>query len=404
MPFIRALLELGQVTERVLEEELARSPLPVLGTVIPLPAIIDDLPKDLCRKLLAIPVRRDPRTGTIDVAAVDPFDTHIVEEFAYHVKSEVRVLRGSLASIEDALNRIDKGEFSLTVILRKSVPPADAFAATGAAAAPPNNPTGRIPSDHPIPLVRRAIRDGSIEVLGIRDIVEPAEVDGVGNQSGEGAASLRGAHIPRAPSVPTFSESAAKRESHKMQVPRRDGASPATTSRGPFSPRAPVPPFADIRGVLDAMRAATTRDEVIDCLIVGMSTVARRVGVFAIRKGGFRGIACNAELGDARLFRSIEIATEAPSLLGIAVANGSYLGPLPVTAPHEALLSILHEASEDVAAVAVRVAGRPAVVLFADQLGDTLIATRRAEELGREASDAFSRILKDTKGVQRGGA
>jgi hypothetical protein len=43
------------------------------------------------------------------------------------------------------------------------------------------------------------------------------------------------------------------------------------------------------------------------------------------------------------------------------------------------------------------VAGRPAVILFADGLGDSMIATRRAEELGHEASHAFSRILTDAK-------
>ncbi len=395
MPFIRALLELGYVTERALEEELSRSPLPVLGSVIPLPAIIDDLPRDLCRRLLAVPVRRDPRTGTLDVAAVDPFDTHIMEEFAYHVKSEVRVLRGSLAAVEDALNRIEKGEFSSTVILRKSVPPPDAAASA----------TGQMPSDRPIPLVRRAVRDASVEVLGIRDIVESSSVDGAGDESGGPIQPLGATSIPRAPSLPTFSETAAKRDSQKkIQVARRDGTIPPTTSRGPFSPRAPAPPFPDIAGMLAAMEAATTRDEVIDCLIVGMSTVARRVGVFAVRKGSFRGIACNAELGDASAFRGIEISTDAPSVLGIAVASGFYLGPLPMTAPHERLLALLKEASEEVAAVLVRVAGRPALVLLADQLGDTLVATRRAEELGLQASEAFSRILKDTKGGRRGGS
>ncbi len=52
----------------------------------------------------------------------------------------------------------------------------------------------------------------------------------------------------------------------------------------------------------------------------------------------------------------------------------------------------------------VSVAGRPAVVLFADALGDTMIATRRAEQLGKEASRAFSRILTEAKGDRRGSA
>jgi hypothetical protein len=175
------------------------------------------------------------------------------------------------------------------------------------------------------------------------------------------------------------------------------------TSRGPFSPKAPVAPFPSIDGVLAALDKARTRDEVIEGLIAGMSTVARRVGAFAVKKKGIRGIACNRDFGETETFREIEIPIDAPTVLGIAVSRGSYLGPLPATPPHEALLHFMKGTSGEVAAVLVSVAGRPAVVLFADALGDTMIATRRAEELGREASRAFSRILTESKGDRRSG-
>jgi len=145
------------------------------------------------------------------------------------------------------------------------------------------------------------------------------------------------------------------------------------------------------------MESAITRDEVIDCLIVGMSTVARRVGVFAVKKGCYRGVACNTALGDAERFRGIEISAEATTILGIAATSGSYLGPLPVTQPHQDLLAFMKDVSNEVSASLIRVAGRPAVILFAEGLGDTMIATRRAEELGHDASVAFSRILTEAK-------
>jgi hypothetical protein len=63
----------------------------------------------------------------------------------------------------------------------------------------------------------------------------------------------------------------------------------------------------------------------------------------------------------------------------------------------------MKEVSNDVAAVLVRVAGRPALIILADELGDTMIATRRAEELAREAGHAFSRILTDNKAGRQGG-
>ena len=145
------------------------------------------------------------------------------------------------------------------------------------------------------------------------------------------------------------------------------------------------------------MEAATTRDDVIDCLIVGMGTVARRVGVFAVKKDHYRGVACNAALGDPARFKTLEISADATTVLGIAATSGSYVGPLPVTPPHEDLLAFMKDVSTEISATLIRVAGRPAVVLFADGLRDTAVASRRAEELGHEASLAFSRILTDAK-------
>jgi len=297
-PFVRALLELGHISESSLEDELARSNLPVLKTVVPLPAIVDELPKDLCKSLLAIPVRRDPRTGLVDVAAVDPYDAHIAEEFTHHVKSEVRLLRASLLAIDQALARIAKGEYSSSVILRKSAPPG-----RPPSARPPSARPGA--SGPPIPLVRRAVKGAPIEVLGVRDIVEQMDVDGtLTDAQGEPIMHLRTAKVPRAPSLPTFDE--------EPPAPAKSvgpATAPPATSRGPFSPRAPTAPFPDIQGVLEAMDTAVSRDEVIDCLIVGMSTVARRVGVFAVKKGGFRGVACNADFGDSAAFRDIELSS-----------------------------------------------------------------------------------------------
>jgi hypothetical protein len=57
----------------------------------------------------------------------------------------------------------------------------------------------------------------------------------------------------------------------------------------------------------------------------------------------------------------------------------------------------MKKVSSEVAASLIRVAGRPAVILFADGLADTTIAIRRAEELGHEASLALSRIVTDAK-------
>jgi hypothetical protein len=385
-PFVRALVEIGSAAEGAIEEELTRSTVPTVDDVVPVAALVDELPADLCRRLLAVPVRRDPRSGAVDVAVVDPFGSHIADEFAFHLKSEVRLLRGTLAAVEHALQRIEQGEYSEKVIVRPS-------------ARPPAPAADRPASAPPIPLVRRATRgasvgaeatDDTIEVLGVRDIVEQMEGDGgITDELGQPILQLRTSKVPRAPAMPTFGQG---------DTTSADAA-PAT-SRGPFSPKAPRAPFADIDGVLAAIRKATTRDEIVDNLITGMSTVAARVGAFAVKKASFRGIACNAHLGDPKVFREIEIPQGSATVLGIATAKGSYLGPLPETPAHEPLLRFMKGAGE-VAAVLVSISGKPAVVLLADSLGDTMIATKRAEELGLEASRAFSRILTEAKGERR---
>jgi hypothetical protein len=50
-------------------------------------------------------------------------------------------------------------------------------------------------------------------------------------------------------------------------------------------------------------------------------------------------------------------------------------------------------ASRDVAAVSVRVAGRPVMVLLVDELADSMSGTRRMDELARAAGEALARLL-----------
>ena len=76
--------------------------------------------------------------------------------------------------------------------------------------------------------------------------------------------------------------------------------------------------------------------------------------------------------------------------------EGTYLGPLDPSS-HGMLLAVMGEASRDVAAVPIRVSGRTAIVIVADDLGDTMIATRRLEEIARAAGDALLRVVRAGK-------
>src|SRR3984957_5056448 len=103
---VRALLATRAIDAPRLEQQLERGDAPTMRHVAPVMALVQQLPPGLCERLLALPVRRDPRTGTIDVAVVDARDAHPVEEIAYWLRAPVRMVRTSLAAMDAALRKI----------------------------------------------------------------------------------------------------------------------------------------------------------------------------------------------------------------------------------------------------------------------------------------------------------
>jgi hypothetical protein len=150
-----------------------------------------------------------------------------------------------------------------------------------------------------------------------------------------------------------------------------------------------------VGSILSSMRGARDRDTVLDLLILGTRTVARKVALFIVKRDEFVGWSCTAELGDGAALRQVVVPTSVPSILAIAATNGSYLGPVHMTEWHAPLLAVMGSASRDVAVAPVRVWGRPTVLLLADDLGETMIATRRMEELTHAAGEALSRIVRE---------
>jgi hypothetical protein len=104
---VRALLTTGAIDAPRLEHQLERGEAPYMRHVAPVMSLVHQLPPGLCERLLALPVRRDPRTGTVDVAVVDARDPHAVEEVAHWLRAPVRMVRTSLAAMGAALRRVD---------------------------------------------------------------------------------------------------------------------------------------------------------------------------------------------------------------------------------------------------------------------------------------------------------
>ncbi|HEV8551482.1 MAG TPA: hypothetical protein VGQ57_20685 [Polyangiaceae bacterium] len=122
-----ALGEGPDVLRDRLDRELTRIEAPSIEMVRPDVDQLGRLPAGLAAKLGAVPVRRDARSGRVDVAVLDPLDRHVTTELEFHLGAKVRLLRAA----PEVLRSVIDG--------------------TAAPAAP------RMPSGPPLPLVRKAV-------------------------------------------------------------------------------------------------------------------------------------------------------------------------------------------------------------------------------------------------------
>jgi hypothetical protein len=161
----------------------------------------------------------------------------------------------------------------------------------------------------------------------------------------------------------------------------------------PLPPHAPQLPFADAGAILASIRAASDRDAVLGLVQLGLRSVARRAAILVVKKDGLVGWSCTPEFGDQAALKGLRIPIQGPGAVADVFDGGVRLGPLMglLAAP---LLGVMRTATQDVAISTVRIGDRPAVLLVADELGDTLLATKRVDELGRAAGEALLRIVR----------
>jgi hypothetical protein len=151
---------------------------------------------------------------------------------------------------------------------------------------------------------------------------------------------------------------------------------------------------AEMTGVVAALKHAGSRDEVLELVLTGARLVATKVALFVVKKGGYLGWMCTPEFADRSSLQTVLVPLEESSVFDRAIREDVYLGPIRYDEVHAPLLRILRNPTRDVAVVPIRVSGRTAVIIVADELGDTMIGTRRLEELARAAGDAFGRIVR----------
>lgn len=422
VPLVQALVDSGAAPPDTIARVVARSDAPLLRQVAPLDDLVDRLPPGLCARLLAFPVRRDPVTGTVDVAVADPSDPHPASEVSFHLGVAVRVVRAPLGALEEALRRtrirlreespVDRFQEAAEhaererileleerhrpkrslVLEPDSAPPPEAagrirtppwgtpvhVTETRIASLPPKSGYG---SEIPIPLTRKSLApvpggtqrpppmfdptrsplgDGyAIDTTGFTDVVERSRLD-------MPSSAPLGSFIPGPPPLPGF----------------------ALNGGGPQLP------FPEMNGILAALRNAGSRDEVLELLLTGARMVARKVALFVVKRGGYHGWAGTPELAQRATLSSVFVSLDVPSIFDRAIREDVYLGPIPQDPVHATIARAIGEPTRDVAVVPVRVSGKAAVLVLADELGDTMIGTRRLEELAKSAGEAFARIVR----------
>jgi hypothetical protein len=437
---VRALLAARAIEPARLEQLLDRGDAPYMRHIAPVMSLVQHLPPGLCERLLALPVRRDPRTGTVDVAVVDARDPHPAEEIGHWLKAPVRVVRTSLATMDSALKRLNEkpevGVRSLAPPIWVPTPrevtrehartPMYGTPAVDRAAAEPDDDLDASPTEvHdfpavdpniPIPLTRKSISPVAIVEIGPpaveREAVEPVldlkrqVVDPVLDLkrrktavplSGRAADPLSGG----APAPPggTFGGAPASAVVRASAPPVPEEMPAASTSRGPFAPNAPGPPFEDVGPILDDMRSADDRDRILELLVAGVRTVAHRAAVLAVRRDAMVGWTCSPEMADRGALRGVKLPSLVRNVFNDAIDRcGALLVRLPKDATHAPLIAVMRTPpSRESAVVAVYVEEKAVAVVFADDLGDALVATKRMEDLARTAGEALGRLLRDRR-------
>lgn len=350
IPFTRALLDGQSITLDRLEEELARADAPTVDDVTADPALLERLPRGLCRRLFAVPLKQG-ETGAVDVAFADVRDHHAIRELEHHLRAPVRAVRASFARVEEVVSRLPQARREEAVIettlvsVRAPQMPENASKAKNAifAPAPEQPPENPHPSSPPLPLVRRA-------------------------------------------------------SDRPIPLVRRAEEQPVLELRAPYSRQSMRPSirpsFRPVEsGAGAAMRTAQGRDEILHLLLEGASEFARRVILFAVRKDAITGLMCTPTMGDEARIRELRIAGDEPSIFANVAHAGTYLGPLYKIEIHKPVIALLPGVSDTVAVAAVRLRNRPLVLVLAEGMKNAAMDVRVLEDLSRTAGEAFARIL-----------
>jgi hypothetical protein len=362
----QAVNELYPDLLELLERALDRSDFPAIHTVRALPDVVRQLPLGMCERLLALPVHRDSRSERIDVAAVDVLDAHVAQEFGFHLRVPVRVLRAPFSELVSALEGLHAAGIFLPGLSRILATDRGNVAAS-LSSVPVEIQQRPLPSEPPIPLVRKSLapaRTAWVEDVPLVSLVMPEpERD---DNSPEPVLSLR---RPK----------------------------PLTLQQRAPAPEHAGPPWAlEFEAAVAAIEAAQSPEQVVSGLCEGLRPV--RALVFAVRSTSFDVRGGSAVFGSPTELRALSVPSGNGSLLDAAARVGYYFGPqaqLAALTPLEGKWGT--PSGGDCYARAVNVSERPSLILLMAGFRDSTEASRRADVLARTAGSTLENIVRSRK-------
>ena len=369
---VSSLLVTRAIETSRLEQHLERGEAPTMRHVAPVLALVERLPPGLCERLLALPVRRDPRTGTIDVAVVDAADPHPAQEISRLLGAPVRLVRTSLAALDAALQRArpvtEEGLRALAAPMWMSALGGPRPATDTPAYGSPVHVGAKRPDPAPA-------REGRVDAAPDPNI--PFSL-------------TRG---------PVLALTRPKSGSIAAAPPAPPSSPQPVTQRGPFARPAPLPreerQSPDRASVLDKIGEAADRDAILELVVTAARTVARRVAVLAVRRGSIVGWTCSDDFAEPTALRAVRLSA-AKTVLALALHDeGVHRVRLPLDAMHAPLLWVMNTpALGEVAMTGVRVEKKAVALVLAAELDETAEAEEGLDEIARTAGAAMTAILK----------
>jgi hypothetical protein len=348
----------------ILERALSREEIAEVHTVRPATALARRLPVGMCERLLSVPLQVDSRSRRLDVAAVDVLDEHIPQEFSFHLKMPVRVLRARFDEVMAALDGLHtSGTFlpGLSRMLRGEGANVGSDESNVEDRIQGDAEVRNLPSDPPIPLVRKSI----VPRAPRAEDASPLEVK-----------------RPSTPAPPA-TEQPSERPSEPILSLRR--AKPDASALGATWTR-------DLPSALAEIDASETAEQVLQAVAAALEPL--RAIILALRGASFVGRVGSAALGRDADVRSLAVRASGVSALDRAVEAGFYLGGLPFMEAHERLARMLAVSGPaEVYARTVLVSERPSSVIVVAGFRESTEASRRVDELARSAGVALERIV-----------